>query len=102
MKYVVWGSGYRGKVLMETIGADNIIAFIDSDKEKLGKTYCGKPIISYEKYKESYSEYVILISIVYNERVSERLEKQHMFHFNIEDCPPEFACLLYTSDAADD
>lgn len=91
MKYVVWGSGYRGKVLMETIGADNIIAFIDSDKEKLGKTYCGKPIISYEKYKESYSEYVILISIVYNERVSERLEKQHMFHFNIEDCPPEFA-----------
>lgn len=90
MKYVIWGSGERGKVITETVGDNKIIAFIDSNKEKVGKTFCGKPIISYEQYKESYSEYVIVVSIVYNERISDRLEKEHMFCFNIEDCPPEF------------
>lgn len=91
MKYVVWGSGERGMVITETIGDDRIAAFIDSDKEKIGKNYCGKPVISYAEYKEKYSEYVILVSIVYNERISNRLEKEHMFYFNIEDCPPELA-----------
>lgn len=90
MKYVIWGSGYRGKVIVETVGEDNIVAFIDSDKGKIGKTHCGKPIISYEEYKEKYSQYIILISVVYNERVGNRLEREHMFFFNIEDCPPEF------------
>ncbi|MBD5555772.1 MAG: DUF115 domain-containing protein [Roseburia sp.] len=91
MKYVIWGAGFRGRVLTETVGIDNIVAFIDSDKEKIGTIFCGKHVISYEQYKKEYTEYVILISVALNEQVSNKLTAENMFHLNIEDCPPEFA-----------
>lgn len=89
MKYVVWGAGYRGRVIAEILG-DRVVAFIDLDEKRLGTTFWGKPIISYEQYKEQYLEYIILIGIVYNRRVADLLDKDDMFYFCIEDCPPEY------------
>lgn len=89
MKYVVWGAGYRGRVIAETLG-DRVEAFIDLDPEKVGTIFWGKPVISYEQYKEQYMEYVILIGIAYNKRVADLLDKDNMFYFCIEDCPPEY------------
>lgn len=90
MKYVVWGAAYRGMVIRETLGDDRIVAFIDSDEEKVGTTYYDKPVISYEQYKEKYLEYAILIGITYNERVAKVLDADNMFYFCIEDCVPEY------------
>lgn len=89
MKYVVWGAGYRGRVIAETLG-DRVEAFIDLDKEKVGTTFCGKPVISYEQYRERYLQYIILIGIVYNERIARILDADNIFYFCIEDCPPEY------------
>ncbi len=90
MKYVVWGAAYRGRIIRETLGDERIVAFIDSDKEKIGTTYYGKPVVSYEQYKEQYLEYAILIGVTYNERIAKILDADDMFYFCIEDCVPEY------------
>ena len=43
MNYVIYGAGYRGKRLLNYIGAKKVCAFIDVDTEKQGKPYCGVP-----------------------------------------------------------
>lgn len=90
MEYVVWGAAYRGKVIRETLGDDRIVAFIDSDENKIGTSYYGKPVISYDQYKEQYMEYVILIGVTYNQRIAKVLDADNMFYFGIEECPPEY------------
>lgn len=90
MKYVIWGAGYRGRFLSQILGEQRIAAFIDSDSEKIGSSCCGKPIISYEIYKEKYQHCVVIIAITYQDRVAQFLEKDGVFYFGIEDCPPEY------------
>ncbi len=90
MKYIIWGAGYRGKVLIHILGQSCIEAFIDLNEEKIGQTYYGKPIISYQQYKESYKNFVIIVSISFEERVIKKLEADGVFCFGIEECPPEY------------
>ena len=90
MKYVIWGAGHRGRILYELLGKDRIAAFIDSNPEKIGKSFGGCPIIDYTTYKERYISNIIIVSIVFGGGVTELLKKDHIFYFNIEKCPPEF------------
>jgi len=90
LKYVVWGAGGRGKVIFDLLGKQKIVAFIDSNPEKQGKTFFGCPIIDYDQYKKDYKSYVIIVSIAFGGGVTELLKKDEIFYFNIEKCPPEF------------
>lgn len=97
-KYVVWGVGHRGRLLYELLGRERIIAFIDSNPEKVGKTYEGCPIIDYNTYKEKYMSYVLIISIAFGGGVTKLLEEDNIFYFSVEKCPPEFMGYgLYTA-----
>lgn len=90
MKYIVWGAGHRGRVLFDLLGAEKIAAYIDANPEKIGGSYMGCPIISYETYKRQFRQYIIIVSLTFGSAVCRMLEKDHLFYFNIEDCPPEY------------
>lgn len=90
MKYVIWGSGLRGKRLFPHI-KESVVAFIDSDEKKIGQNLFDKPIISYEEYKDNYRNYWIVISYSYESEIIEILNKDNIYnYFLMSDCPGEF------------
>lgn len=89
-KFVVWGIGHRGRILYELLGTGRIIAFIDSNPEKIGSTYKECPIIDYDTYKQNYRAFAIIVSMTFGGGVTELLEKDQIFYFSVEKCPPEF------------
>lgn len=88
-KIVVWGTGGRGKKAAEILGTDRIEAFIDSNPEKFGKKFYGKPIVDFENYKRCYPQYPILVSIVADKAVIDILKEEGIFYFSYNECPPE-------------
>lgn len=81
MKYVIWGAGNRGKQLFEILTADNVVAFIDNDKDKQGQFLFEKPIIDFELYKKNYSQYTIIISIMNFQVVEKFLKEQNFYNY---------------------
>lgn len=61
-KFVIWGIGLRGKLITEIIEERNVVAYIESDNGKIGRQFHGIPIISFEEYKNFYSNYFIIVS----------------------------------------
>lgn len=48
IKFIIYGAGKRGRELLEVIGKENTIAFVDSDNAKCGTEYCSLPVMSVE------------------------------------------------------
>lgn len=91
MKYIIWGAGERANRLYPHIGEENVLAFIDSNKEKRGQTFLNKKIISFEEYKDLYSQYYIVISCLQEQEVETILLKNRIYkYFKMSDCPGEF------------
>jgi len=92
MKYVIYGVGFRGKNLYNYIKKENIVAFIDLDKKKQGKDYCGKPIISLDKYMETYFNCFIIITPAFNNDIENILEENHIYQYSdLKNMPLEFS-----------
>jgi len=90
MKYVIWGAGRRGERVLQVVGNANIIAYIESDKSKIGEKYCGKEVISFEKYLNSYTDFFLIISTrEYREIVQLLKNKGLSQYFIFSDCPSE-------------
>ncbi len=87
--FVVWGAGDRGHIAAEIFGTDRIAAFIDSDPKKAGQTFYGRPIIDFAYYKTHYSDYAILVSLSMGQSIVEMLDKEEIFFFEYNECPPE-------------
>lgn len=91
MKYVIWGAGARGGRVFQHLKDEEVIAFIDQDKEKKGMMYYGKPIIDIEEYKERYNECFIIISNLREEEVINELVDNNIYtYFRLSECPGEF------------
>ena len=90
MKYVIWGASHRGRILYELLGKERIAAYIDSDPAKRESPFNGCPVIDYDTYKERYREHVVIVSMVFGGGVTDLLERDHIFYFSLEKCPPEF------------
>lgn len=91
MKYVIWGAGERGARIFPHLKENEIKAFIDIDDNKIGKEYFGKKIISFEEYKEKYSECYIIITYMHEEEISGVLEENGIQRFFLlSECPGEF------------
>lgn len=90
MKIVIWGVGTRGKRIFSRLNPGEVVAFIDSDENKVGSDYMGTAIISWEQYVEKYSKYFILISLLRPENVIQWLNERG-FHnyFDSLNCPAE-------------
>lgn len=88
-KFVLWGYGRRGKRFLEICPLKHVVAVIDKNVE-LDGCYEGIPFISYEKYKQNYCEYDIVISATENAEIVEKLNRDRIYTYHLlQDCPPE-------------
>ena len=92
MNYVIYGAGYRGKRLFDYIGTENVCAFIDQDRAKQGKEYCGKPVISLDEYQKKYVSCLVIITPTYSSGIEDMLEENDIYQYdNLVNMPSEFA-----------
>lgn len=74
IKYVIWGTGIRGRAVYEFLGEQKVGAFIDNNLDLQGKEVLGKPVISYEDYKNNFSDFFIIVSMIYYKELVQKLE----------------------------
>ncbi|WP_052169727.1 6-hydroxymethylpterin diphosphokinase MptE-like protein [Pseudobutyrivibrio ruminis] len=81
-KFVVWGTGYRTKKLVDIIGLDHIKVFIDNNITKQQIGYEGIKVISFEDYKREYRNYGIIVCPIYDEdEIVSQLESEEIYHY---------------------
>lgn len=93
MEFIIYGAGYRGKRLQEYLGSENVLAYIDGNQDKQYELFCGKPIISIEKYIEDYKDVFIIVSPAYTDadEIEGLLISRGIYHFsNLDELPTEF------------
>lgn len=95
MKYVIWGAGKRAARLMYHLNSDEVMAFIDKDKQKVGNQYFNKEIITIEEYEEKYTDCVIIISCISELEVVEILEKKKIYcYLRFSQCPADLTAVI--------
>lgn len=90
MKFVIWGAGERGGRIAYHIKAENIVAFLDMDTNKVGTLCDGIEVIDFNMYLEKYSDVCIVVS-THEEEVVPFLESQGIRnYFTMTNCPEDF------------
>ena len=82
-QFVIFGSGYYGKLALKEIGAESIVCFIDNDKQKQGSEIDGIPIIGLEEYISTNIHYPVLVASTYIREMVEQLEKKGITDYDI-------------------
>ncbi|MCH4191449.1 MAG: DUF115 domain-containing protein [Butyrivibrio sp.] len=86
MKYVIWGTGYYGEQAVKCLKEENIVAYIDSDKKKIGGVFHSKRVITYKQYLDFYQKYAIVIAIQSPQSINEivlRLDEKDIIQYFI-------------------
>ena len=74
---IIYGAGYNGKLLYDKLREKdiNIFAFYDDDSSRWGEQYCGREIISRERFSKIDDENTnIVISSMYVGQILEKLQ----------------------------
>lgn len=79
MEFVLWGAGKRGKRIHDILGADRILAFIDTYKKE--KEYLGKPIIDYDQYQQYYNRFAIILTMQDSQEVVSLFKKTSFVNY---------------------
>lgn len=82
-KNIIFGAGAFGKVAYDELGAEKIDFFIDNNKSKQGKLFCGKPIISIEEAAEKKEDYHVVIASLYATSMLKDLEKYEITDYEV-------------------
>lgn len=92
MKYIIWGSGKRGKWVLHFLGEENVIAFVDSNKDS--GSYLGKPVMTFEQVKRDYSDCLLVITPLEGSRSIEKQLTTAGFstYMKLDDCPMTVPC----------
>lgn len=97
MKIIIYGAGDMGQRPVPYVNRENIIAFVDSNVEKIGTQYLGFPVISLDEYEAKYKKIPILIAPLAEEEIENILIGRGIdFYFRLSDCPSEFSNVEYT------
>lgn len=70
MSYVIWGCGNRGTNIYRYF-EKKVIAFVDSDRKKIGTNYMGVPVISPDCFFREYEGHILIISPLQDEEIIE-------------------------------
>lgn len=62
LKFVIWGRGNQGNILLSLLGNDRVAAFIESDPKLQNTDYQNIPVISYDTYKNDFIHYPVIVS----------------------------------------
>lgn len=93
MKFVIYGAGYRGRRLQNYLGNERVVAYIDSNEDRMQDLFCGKTVISLDTYIENYGDTFIIISPGYsgNGEIEKGLLSAGIYNFcNLTELPSEF------------
>lgn len=97
MKIVIWGAGDMGRRVVPYLDREDIVAFIDSNVDKIGTQYLEIPVISLDEYEDKYNKLPILITPLAEEEIENILMNRGIdFYFKLSDCPSEFSNVEYT------
>jgi Uncharacterized protein conserved in bacteria len=89
-KFVIWGIGLRGKRVFNFLNRYQIEAIIESNSELVGTVYNGVPIVDFETYCKKYSEYYLIITPLYCEKILTVLYDRGIFRFfMLSECQAE-------------
>lgn len=89
MRYLLFGAGEKGARALEVIGSDRVVAFVDSNINRLGSKYCGKKIIDFEQALAEYKNCIYVITPEQGKKeIAEKLEKKGIYtFFYFDECP---------------
>ena len=62
MKFIIWGAGKLGKLIISILGQDKIAAIVDNKIELQNTTYEGIPIVDHDQNMEFYKQWPILVT----------------------------------------
>lgn len=62
-KIIIFGAGNYGRQAFEYYGPEKVAYFTDNNKEKWGKEYYGKRILSLDEFKRVHGEYQTVIAV---------------------------------------
>lgn len=89
IKFVIWGAGRRGEILLGFLGEDRVIGFIDKNHDS-NTSYCGKPVFGVNEYLTKYSNYFVVVSPIQCNEIIETLQSNGIYqYFTLNDCPSE-------------
>lgn len=77
-KVIIWGTGAYTMWLLKYIPdiLDQVVCFVDNNKEKQGKDLCGKKIYAPEYLKRDENESIILICVMkYANSIARQIEE---------------------------
>lgn len=90
-KIFIWGAGAIGKRILTHLDEDWEVIFVDSKKASISSCYCGKEVISIDRYLKEYSSEPILVAHLQEEESVELLKQNHISNYFIHcDLPGEF------------
>lgn len=75
MKHIIFGAGTYGRKALIEYGEDSIIAFVDNDVDRQGKTYLNKEIISLQTAIEKYNNVHFIVASIYSSSIIKQLEE---------------------------
>lgn len=81
-KYYLYGAGINCHGVIQFFGKDNIIAVIDGDETKWGRTIGGLTIVSLHEYlSRGHGEEIIITAFFERDSIAAFLEKQGIYHY---------------------
>lgn len=75
--FVIWGTGVMGKVAYGFLGPQNVIGFIDQNPSLQGRSYDGKPVLSFKESIQKFPGAYIVITPKDKESIVEKLSEYH-------------------------
>lgn len=88
-KIIIFGAGQNGRNLLKIFRFNQIEYFCDNDKNKIGKSIYGIPIISFEYMKEISKDYDIILSVI-SEEMKDQLLQNDLAFYNIDSLSTEY------------
>ena len=91
MRFVIYGCGTRGKMLLSCLYKAQVNAFIDSNPKLIGTVQDGIKVISIQEYLQNYQDcFVIISSTIFHDEIVATLNRNGIQHyFNVLRCPNE-------------
>lgn len=81
-RLILFGAGGNGKKALEFWGPDRVECFVDNNPQKVGETYCGKRIISFDELREIWQNYQIMIAANCYGEIAEQLKRAGILEYS--------------------
>lgn len=82
MKKILFGAGILGIGAISEYGRENVAYLVDNNPQKIGRSIEGIPVISFEKLKQIYNDYEIVITTKYSTQIEKDLREAGILNFS--------------------